>query len=36
MKLFNQDQHTPVLPSILAIAIVLVILLNIYSLIAGI
>jgi len=35
MNSFNQD-HTPVLPVILALAVILVILLNIYSLIAAI
>lgn len=36
MNFFNQDQQTPVLPVILGIAIVMVILLNIYMLVQGI
>lgn len=35
MNSFNQD-HTPILPVILALAIILVILMNIYSLIVAI
>lgn len=36
MNFFNQDHHTPVLPAIIALAVIVVILLNIYMLIQGI
>lgn len=36
MNLFDHDHHIPILPAILAVAIILVILLNIYMLIQGI